>query len=169
MNRNPEISLLLQSFERNGRVNSAVLNAISEQDLELNDGQGGWNIGQHIGHQAEFRYGWLSQISPIHAEKIPSVADTVEGHPRLTMTNLGKLNETFLIADGAALAAVLSALDEGRLFEKAYQSHPAHFLQHILIHDAHHRGQVISRLRKHGWTTAQLDQLDDNTWTIWRE
>lgn len=63
----------------------------------------------------------------------------------------------------------MSALNENRLFEGAYKSHPAHFLQHIIVHDAHHRGQIFSLLRQGGWAREQLGTLDDATWPIWNE
>ena len=73
MTQNAELGLLLESFSRNGRVNEAVLNVITEADLTSADGQGGWNVGQHLGYQAYFRYEWLSFISPPHAENLPLV------------------------------------------------------------------------------------------------
>lgn len=169
MTENAELRLLLESFSRNGHVNEVALDTMTEADLTLADGQGGWSVGQHLGHLAEFRYGWLSFISPQHAKDIPSVArgDEHSFHP--TAQNLGELKEAFAAGDAAALVAVTSALDEDRSFEGAYGSHPAHFLQHIIVHDAHHRGQVVSLLRRGGWTREQLGTLDDATWSIWNE
>ena len=169
MTQSPELGLLLESFSRNGRVNDVILSALTEADLNLADGQGGWNIGQHLGHLAEFRYGWLNFISPQHAENIPSVAEGDQQNFQLTTQNLADLKQAFAAGDAAALEAVTSALRENRSFEGAYKSHPAHFLQHIIVHDSHHRGQVISLLRRGSWTREQLGTLDDATWTIWNE
>ena len=168
MSQNVE-SLLLTSFDRNTRVNKAVLNAITEADLASADGQGGWSVGQHLGHQAYFRYEWLSFISPPHAENLPLVIDGDEQNFRLTTHDLGEIAEAFSAGDAAALKAVESAIEEGRSFAGAYESHPAHFLQHILIHDAHHRGQVMSLLRENGRTPEQMAELERATWPIWRE
>ena len=169
MTQREDINLLLESFKRNGRVNEAVLEAITEADLSISDGQGSWSVGQHLGHLAEFRYGWLSYISPTHAEGIPSVLEGEEPDIRLTAKSIGELREAFAAGDAAALEAVTSALEEGRSFEKAYKSHPAHFLQHAIVHDAHHRGQVMSLLRKGGRTLEQMEELERATWPIWRE
>ena len=168
MTQNPELALLLESFDRNARVNEAVLSAISESDLTFSDEQGGWNIGQHLGHLAEFRRNWLRFISPPHAENIPSVVEN-DKNPHLTTQNLDEIKQAFSAGDAAALKAVMSALEENRSFEGAYKSHPAHFLQHIIVHDSHHRGQILSLLRQGGWTREQLGALDDATWTIWNE
>jgi len=79
----------------------------------------------------------------------------------------------FTAGDEAAVQAVQSALSEGRTFpdpwnEGTYASNPAQFLTHTLVHDAHHRGQVMSLLRLGGRTPEEMDALD-NHWAIWRE
>ena len=66
-----------------------------------------------------------------------------------------------------------AALDEGRSFpdpwhEGTYQSSPAHFLQHTIVHDSHHRGQIMALLRAGGHTPEEMDALDQH-WAIWRE
>ena len=169
MSQNPELGLLFESFSRNGQVNDVILSALTEADLNSADGQGGWDIGQHLGHLAEFRYGWLNFISPQHAENIPSVVEGDGQTFQLTTQNPADLKQAFVAGDKAALGAVTSALEENRSFEGAYKSHPAYFLQHIIVHDSHHRGQVMSLLRRGGWTREQLGTLNDATWTIWNE
>ena len=169
MSQNPELGLLLESFDRNAQVNDAVLSAMTEADLALSDGQGGWNIGQQLGHLAEFRYGWLSFISLPHAKDIPSVVEGDTKSFHLTTQNLDEIKQAFSAGDAAALGAVMSALGENRSFTGAYKSHPAHFLQHIIVHDSHHRGQIMSLLRRGGWTREDLSALEDATWTIWNE
>lgn len=169
MTQNPELALLLASFSRNGRVNEAVLDAVAETDLASADGQGGWSVGQHLGHQAYFRYEWLSFISPPHAKDLPLVISGDEPNIYLTTQNLSEIKQAFSAGDVAALQAVESAIGEDRSFEGAYESHPAHFLQHILIHDAHHRGQVMSLLRENGRTPEQMAELERATWPVWRE
>ncbi|AAF09651.1 DinB family protein [Deinococcus radiodurans] len=173
MPNNTNIDLLLESFRRNGRVNDTLLAALTPADLDLSDGRGGWTVGQHLGHLAHFRPGWLSAISPADAEGIPDVIEGTWQKFDLSERDLSKLAEAFRLGDEAALRAVQSALAEGRTFpdphsEGTYQSNPAHFLQHIIVHDSHHRGQVLSLLRLGGRTPEQMDALDDH-WAIWRE
>jgi uncharacterized damage-inducible protein DinB len=164
-----ELQLLLQSFERNGRVNQAILEALTEEDLATSDDRGGWSIGQHLGHIAEFRHEWLARISPAHAEELPPVIDRDKQGVYLLTHNLDDFDNALTTGDSAALAAVFSALDENRLFEVAYQSHPASFLQHIMIHDAHHRGQMASLMRQGGRPKEQMDEFNESHWSIWRE
>jgi uncharacterized damage-inducible protein DinB len=164
--------LLLESYARNGRVNAAVLDALTEADLDLSDGRGGWNVGQHLGHLARFRKGWLGNLSPTHAEAVPQVTQSGEGGLELTTRDLQEIAAALGAGDAAARQAVEDALRDGRVFEdpwdqKEYQGHPAHFLQHIIVHDSHHRGQIMALLRLGGRSKEQLDALEETTWPIW--
>ena len=161
-------AILLESFRRGGRVNAAMMDAITDADLNPDDGQGGWNVGQHIGHIAEFRYGWLTRISPPHAEELFDLLDGTEEKFWLISRDLGRIREAFDQGDAAALEAVQSAYVKGRNFTVAYTSDPAHFLQHIIVHDSHHWGQIITLLRRNGWTKERLEELEEATWPVWR-
>lgn len=164
-----ELTLLLEAFARNGEVNAALMADIGEQDLDVSDGVGGYTIGQHLGHLAEFRHGWLSRISPSHAEGLPEVLDGDETAIWLTTRSPADIAAALVAGDRAAVEAVTSAVAEGRSFERAYRSHPAQFLVHTIVHDAHHRGQVLSLLRTSGRRTAeQREASEDVAWPIWR-
>ena len=157
-------ALLVESFTRNGRVNAALLNALSAADLVLEDAPEGNGVGELLAHMGGFRLGWLRNISPTHAESLVKVEDDAD---------LDTLRATFASGDAAALKAVRDALAEGRAFddpwkEGAYQSNPAHFLQHTIVHDSHHRGQIATLLRQSGWTKDRLEELEEATWPVWR-
>ena len=163
------IDLALESFDRNGRVNRSVLASLNMPDLGHDDGAGGWNIGQLLAEMAEFRYGWLTRISPQHAEAVPSVVDANESGFWLTAKSIEELQQAFDAGDAAVREAVVSAVNEGRKFVGAYESHPAHFLQHTIVHDSHHRGQIMTLLRQAGRPAEERDKLEGATWPIWRE
>lgn len=107
--------LTLESFRRNGRVNQALLSSLTPADLTLSDGRGGWTVGQHLGHLAYFRSGWLSVISFADAQGLPEVLSGDWQHFELS-ADLPTLAEAFRLGDGAALRAVQTALEEGRTF-----------------------------------------------------
>jgi uncharacterized damage-inducible protein DinB len=164
-----EVALLHESFKRNGRVNEVLLNTLSEADLMVSDEQGSWSVGQHLGHVAGCRYGWLRYHLKVHVEEIPSLVAGAENVWVAATTSVGEVRQALSMGDEAAVKAVMGALDEGRSFEGDYRSHPAHFLQHVLVHDAHHRGQVMSLLRKSGRTFEQMEELNDAMWSVWLE
>ena len=75
-----DLTLLHESFRRNGRVNDVLLSALTDADLNLSDGHGGWTVGHHLTHLVGFRQGWLANISPKHAEGL-FVASKGSGTP----------------------------------------------------------------------------------------
>jgi uncharacterized damage-inducible protein DinB len=79
----------------------------------------------------------------------------------------------FKAGDEAAIQAVRASLASGEPFADpwkvgTYQSNPAHFLQQDIVHDSHHRGQIIALLRQSGYGKEQLDKLEEH-WDIWQE
>jgi len=165
----PEILRIpFESFERNARVNRVTLATIKPADLLYGDSAGGFNIGQHIADIVSFRPEWLSRIAPDHAASIPSVMS--ESSPTwLSTDDIGELQAAFDAGDAACKAAVLEAVREGRSFERVYQAHPAHFIQHCIVHDSHHRGQILALLRQSGRPTEEREKLETASWPIWRE
>lgn len=111
----------------------------------------------------------LSRISPAHASPLaPLIVSVGDDDLEPSVSTIEEFSNGFRDGDAAALAAVQAAIGEGREFERVYQSHPANFLP-LMIHDAHHRGQVMSLLRRSGRTAEEMGILDDATWPIWRE
>lgn len=163
--------LLLDTLRRNGRVNDLLLAAIRPEEYGLQDGEGGWTVARHLSHLAAFRVGWLMTISPDHAATL--MAPFAGVNPWVWESrDPAVLGAVFRAGDAAAVEAVRAALEEGRTFpdphgEGTYPSNPAHFLQHIVVHDSHHRGQVMALLRRGGRTPQEMEALDEH-WAIWR-
>jgi uncharacterized damage-inducible protein DinB len=153
-------AVLLDSFSRNGRVNAALLSALTPPDLALSDGPEGNGVGELLAHMAGFRRGWLGRVSSSHAEHLAKVEDDA---------GLDELKAAFTAGDQAVLDAVQAAYSQDTKFERAYVSDPAHFLLHTLIHDSHHRGQIMTLLRQNGRNAEQMEALEEATWPIWRE
>ena len=153
-------AVLLDSFSRNGRVNAALLGALTPPDLALEDGPDGNSVGELLAHMVGFRRGWLGRVSPPYAEHLAKVEDAA---------GLDELKAAFTAGDQAVLDAVQAAYSQGTKFERAYVSDTAHFLLHTLIHDSHHRGQIMTLLRQNGRNAEQMEALEEATWPIWRE
>ena len=169
----------MESFKRNGRVNQALLDALTPADFALSDGRSGWTVWtveKHLRHMAGFRVGWLWNISREHAGPLLDHArKDADGDPlwRWQESQPADLKDAFPAGDEAALKAVQAHLQSGEPFadpwhEGAYRSNPAHFLQHTIVHDSHHRGQVMALLRLGGCSQEQMQQIDEH-WSTWRE
>jgi len=161
--------IVLEFFHRNGLVNAALLEHLTPDDLMLSDGQGGLSIGQHLEHLFGVRRYWVGKVAPTSAERIEH--STLEGNNRhwdVTL-DLQSLKAAFEEGDLAALEAVQDAYRENRKFAGVYESDPSHLLFHAVVHDAHHRGQVMTLLRQHGRPLEQMDEIDGATWPIWKQ
>ncbi|PNY81199.1 DinB family protein [Deinococcus koreensis] len=171
-----DLTLLLESFRRNARVNAFLLEALTPADYDLSDGRGGMTVAQTLRHMASFRVGWLWNISREHAEPLlDHTRKDADGDPQWRWHEKAphELGDAFTAGDEAAVTAVQAALEEGRTFpdpwnEGTYQTSPAHFLQHTIVHDSHHRGQILTLLREGGRSKEDMDKLDEH-WAIWRE
>ncbi|MCD0176592.1 damage-inducible protein DinB [Deinococcus sp. 14RED07] len=172
----PDLTLLLEAFRRNARVNDALIAALTPGEFALSDGHGGWTVERHLRHMATFRVGWLWNMSRDHAMPLlnPEELDA-DGDPQWRWANAPAtaLPEALAAGDAAAVRAVEAHRASGEPFadpwnEGTYQSDPAHFLMHTTVHDSHHRGQILSLLRQGGRTPEQMDALDAH-WAIWRE
>ena len=88
-----ELKLILEAFDRNARVNRATLGTLTMEDLNHSDGAGGFSVGQHLADIVDFRPGWLSRVSPAHAEGIPDV--TGDTPTWLTVSSIEELQRAF--------------------------------------------------------------------------
>jgi uncharacterized damage-inducible protein DinB len=163
-----ELKIVMESFDRNSRVTRALLETLKMEDLDYSDGMGGFNVGQHLADIVEFRPGWLSRVSPEHAAKVPNVIDD-KSSTWLKVESIEELQRAFDAGDAAVKEAVLAAVTEGRGFEGVYETHPAHFIQHCIVHDSHHRGQIMALLRQAGRPLEVRQKLENETWAMWRE
>ncbi len=163
-----ELEQVFEAFDRNARVNRAVLSTLDMRDLDHSDGVGGFTIGQHLADIVGFRRDWLMRVSPEHAQRIADATD--EAAPNwLRAERIEDLQAAFDEGDAAIRDAVRTAVNEGRRFEAAYASHPSQLIVHCIVHDAHHRGQVLALLRQAGRPAEERERLETATWPIWRE
>jgi uncharacterized damage-inducible protein DinB len=163
-----ELTVVLEAFERNARVNRAVLATLDAAQLRYDDGMGGYSVGQHLADIVSFRGDKLGEVSPAHAEGLPDVIDGASP-TWLATERIDDLQAAFDAGDAALREAVLSAVTDGRPFAGLYGSHPAQLIVHCIVHDAHHRGQILALVRQHGRSAEERERLEDLTWSIWRE
>lgn len=163
-----ELALVVEAFDRNARVNRAVLATLDMALLDVEDGVGGFSIGQHLADVVSFRRSWLSKVAPEYAQRVPDPID-MHAPTWLAATSIAELQASFDAGDAAVREAVVDAVAAGRRFEAAYVSHPAQLMVHCIVHDAHHRGQIMALLRQAGRSEVERERLEEATWPIWRE
>lgn len=166
------IDLLLEAFRRNARVNEFLLDALSDADLARTDGRGGMTVAQMFSHMGVSRGGWLVDMAPEYAATTKALTG---GKPvwEWQASSREDIRAMLRAGDEAAVQAVQAHLQSGQPFADpwkvgTYQSNPAYFLLQNIVHDSHHRGQMMVLLRQSGYSKGQLDRLEEQ-WDIWRE
>lgn len=170
----PIPDLLLESFRRNARVNGFLLDHLTTEDFSLSDGKGGDTVLQLLSHMASSRGGWLLEmgLSPEHAVELKKLA----GHASLwewQASDPAEVRAMLTAGDRAVVNAVQAHVRAGEPFADpyaatAFPSSPAHFLPYIVIHDSHHRGQIVALMRQSGRSKQQMDKLEE-LWDILRQ
>jgi uncharacterized damage-inducible protein DinB len=162
-----ELRLVFEAFDRNAEVNRATLATLDMQALNHSDGVGGYSVGQHLADIVGFRREKIEAVAPAYAERVPDVID-VKAPTWLAVASIEELQAAFDAGDAAMRDAVQAAVEAGRRFEALYASHPAHLIVHCIVHDAHHRGQILALLRQAGRSADDRNRLEDESWSIWR-
>lgn len=162
------LDVLFEAFHRNGRVNHAILDTLDPSHLSASDGTGGYSVGQHLADIVSFRRDKLLAVSPDHADGVPDVTDG-DAATWLATDRIDELQAAFDAGDAAVEEAVRSAVADGRRFAGSYAWHPADLVVHTIVHDSHHRGQILALLRQHGRSAEDRSRLEDATWSIWKE
>lgn len=170
----PIPDLLLESFRRNARVNDFLLDELTDEELSFSDGQGGNTVLQLLSHMASARGGWLLEIglSPEYALELQKLAGGVNLW-EWQASGPAEVRAMFAAGDRAVLNAVQAHVQAGKPFADpyaatAFPSNPAHFLPYIVMHDSHHRGQIVALLRQSGRSKERMDKLEE-LWTLLRQ
>ena len=116
--------------------------------------------------------GWLADMSPDYFASSKALAGGTFIWAWHT-TDREAIRAMFRAGDEAAVQAVEAHLASGEPFADphgvgTYPSSPAFFLLQNIVHDSHHRGQILALLRQSGRSQEQLDRLEEH-WDIWRE
>jgi uncharacterized damage-inducible protein DinB len=162
-----ELRLVFEAFDRNAEVNRATLATLDMEALNHSDGVGGYSVGQHLADIVSFRREKIEAVAPAYAERVPDVID-VNAPTWLGVASIDELRAAFEAGDAAMRDAVQAAVEAGRRFEDLYASHPAHLIVHCIVHDAHHRGQILALLRQAGRSADDRNRLEDESWSVWR-
>ncbi|THF86553.1 DUF664 domain-containing protein [Deinococcus sp. KSM4-11] len=163
---------LFEAFRRNARINTLLLDDLTDTDLALSDGQGGMTVAGMLSHMGVSRGGWLAEMSPEHTATTVAITGTTPIW-NWRSDDLAAIRAMLEAGDEAAIQAVQAHVRSGEPFADprgvgTFPSNPALFLLYMIVHDANHRGQIVALLRQAGASTERLDHLEDG-WNVWRE
>lgn len=151
-----ELTIAVRS---NAAVNDLLAAHLSTPEmLDARTPGGGYTASQHLAHMVEVRRYWLSELSAGAAEGLPGLHDPAQ-QVFVAERDPARIRAVLAQTSEAVLETVVTAPDRGNLPHVSL----AKFLIYLLVHDAHHRGQILLALKAGGLPLPH----DDSMWGPW--
>ena len=153
------------AWQANLKVNQILLEHLTPEMLGVRTPGGGYSVAQHLAHIVGVTKYWGAQLNE-ELETLPNLftmrEDLAEEDPQafIPETDLARIKD--VLAQTAA--AVQEAVAGGNIGTSPYPSADA-YLIHMLVHGAHHRGQILLALKTSGYSLPDEDAM----WRPWKE
>ncbi|MEF2280179.1 DinB family protein [Deinococcus sp. YIM 134068] len=146
---------LATAVEAGSRVNDVLCAHLTPEMMRAVTPGGGMTVAQHLAHMAGTTRGWLSELDVGAAAPLPILYDDTREDEFVAQEDPARAAEVLREVWSAALDTATTAEGTGEL------SHPstAQFITHMLIHDGHHRGQILLALKVNGFPLPDEDAL----------
>ncbi len=153
------------AWQANLKVNQILLEHLTPEMLNARTPGGGYSAAQHLAHivgVTKYRGAKLDS----RLETLPDLFTIREGFDEedteafVPETDLARIKN--VLAQTAT--AVQKAVAEGGTGTSPYPSADT-YLIHMMVHDAHHRGQVLLALKTSGYSLPDEDAM----WRPWKE
>ena len=153
------------AWQANLKVNQTLLEHLTPEMLGARTPGGGYSVAQHLAHivgVTKYRGAQLNEELETLPDLFTMREDLAEEDPQafIPETDLARIKD--VLAQTAA--AVQEAVAGGNIGTSPYPSADA-YLIHMLVHDAHHRGQILLALKTSGYSLPDEDAM----WRPWKE
>ena len=148
-----------EAWKINTRINRLVLKHLTPEMVEAKTPGGGFSVAEHILEIV----GTPKYFGTKFEATLGSLPDlyTKEGDDYIAETDLKRIREVAQQTADAVLKAAESAENKGDLPHASVDV----YLIHMMVHDAHHRGQLFLALKNAGHPLP----ADDLVWLPWKE
>ena len=157
------------AWQANLRVNEVLLKHLTPEMLDARTPGGGYSMAQHLAHMVGTTKYWGAKLDKRLATlprlfTIREELDEDDLEAFVPETDLGRIREVMVQTAAAAREA-----EAGKNAPEEVRWEPPHrntdaFLIHMMVHDAHHRGQVLLALKTSGYPLPDEDAM----WGPWR-
>jgi len=149
-----------RAWSRNLAVNRVLLEHLTPEMLAATTPGGGFTVAEHLAHMVGVVRHWGLRLGPEHLASIPDLAEEKDGYWTIE-TDLDRIRS---IHERTAAAAVAAAVGHPDGSADSPHADGDAYLIHMLVHDAHHRGQILLALKTGGHALPDEELM----WVPWR-
>ncbi|MEX2540463.1 MAG: DinB family protein [Trueperaceae bacterium] len=149
------------AWQANDEVNGALIEHLDAAMLQARTPGGGMTVAEHLAHITGTVKHWGMELKPDRLAELPDLAERV-GDQWIPETDTGRIGQVARETRTVALAEAVNA-PAGERGELPHAS-PEMYLIHMLVHDAHHRGQILLALKTSGHALPD----EESMWHPWR-
>jgi uncharacterized damage-inducible protein DinB len=149
-----------EAWHINEGMNKVLLEYLTPEMLTVQTPSKDWTVAGYLAHLAVSKKWWGKHLNEEHGAHLPSLYTETEGG-WIASTDLSQIKDVFEQTSKTILETVENATDKGKL---PYPSIDVYLIQQM-IHDGHHRGQVLLALRSAGYTPPNDDDFWGGWWT----
>lgn len=158
-----------EAWATNARVNDVLLAHLTPAMLDAQTPGGGYTVARHVAHVISTVQYWGSLRDKARLEALPSpIREYDEATGRVEVeTDLARLADIQRQTETTALEVAEAEPDGAELPPGEWESPhatPDAYLIHMMVHDAHHRGQILLALKTNGLPLPD----EDAVWGPWR-
>ena len=142
----------------NNKVNHVFLQHLTPEMLSAQTPAGGYTIAQHLADMANASKYWASHSKN---EAIKAIGNLYGENAEefIAEMDLERIRSVFQETTDVILNELKDA-DATNLVHKSIES----YMIHMLVHDAHHRGQILVTLKAVGYSIPE----EDAVWMPWK-
>jgi uncharacterized damage-inducible protein DinB len=147
-----------EAWEVNEEMNRILLEYLTLDMLNIQTPNEEWSVAGYLAHLTVSKKWWGKHINQEKVSHLPSLFSKVQDE-FIASTDLTQIKDVFEQTSKAILEIAETATSKGNLPYASLEI----FLIQQMIHDGHHRGQILLMLRNAGYTPPS----DDDFWGVW--
>lgn len=149
-----------EAWEINSQINQSVLRHLTPEMLTAKTPGGGFSVAEHLVEVLYTPKYFGLKFAPERLKDLPNLLE-VDGDGFVVESDLEKFREAAPAIARSVLEAAEAATDKGDLPHTDVNT----YLIHMMVHDAHHRGQLFLALKTNGYSLPD-DTLIWNPWKV---